>query len=158
MLISHPKVKIVSITLVIAFVALMAYIFYSIPETDDKIISEVPKGEEVSLDGVENKESGIMGKVLLGPICPVMRDPPDPECNDKLFETTLALATEDGSKIIKTFSSDKQGLFKVTASPGRYTIVSGDKTKVFPHCGSEVIEVKKEQFTETNVSCDTGIR
>jgi len=58
-------------------------------------------------DSGENEESGIIGKVLLGPTCPVMRDLPDPECNDRPFETALTLITENGSKIIKTFSSNK---------------------------------------------------
>ena len=194
MLISHPKLKIVSITLVIAFVALLAYIFYSVPDSEEeKMISEVPEAGEISMrgsivclphrnssgpqtlecafglrdsigryyglrdndpeyrnvsgapmnttvlvqgtftpiedtkyasigvievqsitlatttkkDSGENEESGIIGKVLLGPTCPVMRDLPDPECNDRPFETALTLITENGSKIIKTFSSNK---------------------------------------------------
>ena len=47
-----------------------------------------PNCEFAPCPKVEKTESsGIQGKVLLGPICPVMREPPEEQCADRLFET-----------------------------------------------------------------------
>src|SRR6185295_16627757 len=37
------------------------------------------------------QESGIRGAVLLGPTCPVVKEPPDEECADKPYETALVV-------------------------------------------------------------------
>ena len=40
-------------------------------------------------------DSGAKGKVLIGPTCPVQRTPPDPNCADKGFETTVQVRYPD---------------------------------------------------------------
>ncbi|HEY4512024.1 MAG TPA: hypothetical protein VJH55_04270 [Candidatus Paceibacterota bacterium] len=103
--------------------------------------------------------SGIQGKVLLGPTCPVMRDPPDPQCADRAFETSLVLTTADGTKIVKLFNSDASGAFHISVAPGLYRISSAPGSPVMPSCSkSESVEVKINSYTETIVYCDSGIR
>jgi hypothetical protein len=51
--------------------------------------------------------SGISGVVTLGPTCPVMRNPPDPQCADKSYQTNLVLTAPDSTQVIKTFSIDR---------------------------------------------------
>lgn len=102
---------------------------------------------------------GISGTVLLGPTCPVMRNPPDPQCADKPYATSLEVTTVDGTKVITRFSSDTQGKFKVNVPPGEYIIRSIPTNNFYPRCGtSETIRVKLHEFTNAPVSCDTGIR
>ncbi|MDO8424043.1 MAG: hypothetical protein Q7S54_00340 [bacterium] len=103
--------------------------------------------------------NGIQGKVLLGPTCPVMQNPSEEQCADRLFETNLALTTSDGSKIVKLFSSNSQGEFRVSAPPGFYLIRSAPGSPVMPSCfKGETIKVTANSYTETTVYCDSGIR
>lgn len=100
----------------------------------------------------------IIGQVLLGPTCPVMMDPPDPECADKPYATNLVLTTVDGSRVLKTFSSDVLGKFSVEAPPGKYSIRSAAAANILPYCQSGPFELSVNDSVEVLVSCDTGIR
>ncbi len=103
-----------------------------------------------------NQESGIMGIVLLGPQCPVVRE--GEECPDKPFETALALTTPDGTQTIREFRSNANGEFKVSAAPGEYAIRSAVAANILPYCSSNETITVTTGFTETTVYCDTGIR
>ncbi|MES2006919.1 MAG: hypothetical protein V4436_02290 [Patescibacteria group bacterium] len=101
----------------------------------------------------------IMGTVMLGPTCPVMREPPDGACDDKPFETRLALTNADGSRVIKEFSSKSDGTFSIDVLPGDYAIRSAAAANILPYCSSnEMIRVRTNETTTADVSCDTGIR
>ncbi|MEK7187383.1 MAG: hypothetical protein AAB691_00875 [Patescibacteria group bacterium] len=104
-------------------------------------------------------QSGIRGMVLLGPICPVERIPPDPKCAAKPYGTTLVLTSPDQARVIKTFSSDQNGKFVIQIAPGDYAIRSAAAANILPYCASnDTIHVSPGILTEVNVSCDTGIR
>lgn len=108
---------------------------------------------------VTTQNSGISGTVLLGPTCPVMRNPPDPQCADRPFSTKLVLKTSDGSSVVKEFSSDSYGNFSVQISPGEYQISGAPSTNILPRCSSNgTIRVLLNTYTETTIYCDTGIR
>jgi len=103
--------------------------------------------------------SGIKGIVLLGPTCPVIKDPPDPNCADKPYATKLVVTTSDQSRVIKEFQSDDNGKFIVQVSPGEYAIRSAAAANILPYCSSsENIKVNASAYSETTVHCDTGIR
>jgi hypothetical protein len=107
----------------------------------------------------DGSKGTILGNVLLGPTCPVMQDPPDPDCADKPYQTDLVLTTADQSKIIQEFSSDIYGRFQIEVSPGEYAIRSATAANVLPYCSnSEIIRVGANGTTEVTVFCDTGIR
>jgi hypothetical protein len=106
-----------------------------------------------------NVTSGIAGIVLLGPTCPVVQAPPDPQCADRPFATSLVLTSMDGSQIVKEFSSDAQGKFQISAPPGNYLVRSAPGGPVMPSCfKNEEIEVTANSYTQTIVYCDSGIR
>ncbi len=100
----------------------------------------------------------ILGTVLLGPTCPVMRDPPDPQCADKPYATQLVLTNADGSRVIKTFASDAEGKFRIDIKPGMYAIRTAAAANLLPYCQSQPFELKVNDSVEVAVSCDTGIR
>lgn len=103
-------------------------------------------------------QSGVEGKILLGPICPVMQNPPQPQCDPKPFQGDFALTNSDGSKVIKTFSSDATGQFRVDVAPGEYAI-RDTSPNVYPSCGKVgVVPVEPKKYTKVTVLCDTGIR
>ena len=101
----------------------------------------------------------IQGTVMLGPTCPVMRDPPDPECADRPYATRLALTSEDGARVVKEFNSAEDGTFYIEAPPGRYAIRSAAAANIFPYCAtSDTIVLGPNGSADVTVSCDTGIR
>ena len=116
-------------------------------------------GKNFTEEIATSQESGIRGIVLLGPTCPVMRDPPDPACDDKKFATSLVVTTADQSTVVKEFSSDANGAFSVSVSSGDYAIRSAVAANVLPYCSSDgIITVIKGSYTQATIHCDTGIR
>ncbi len=120
-----------------------------------------PSGEhfvEVIDEPVAESWGSIHGTVLLGPTCPVVRDPPDPACADKPYQARFVLTTADGTQVIKEFNSKSDGTFAVDAPAGEYTIRLAAGASMFPHCSSGVVQVSINETTTAHVTCDTGIR
>ena len=103
-------------------------------------------------------KGGIQGIVLLGPTCPVVQDPPEEECADRPFQTTLAVTTSDGARVIKKFSSGADGKFSTALPAGEYSIRSAAAANILPYCSSESFTVSEGAYTEVAVYCDSGIR
>jgi len=103
--------------------------------------------------------SGIKGIVLLGPICPVIKNPPEPQCNDKPYQTKLAITNPNGAQVIKEFTSDENGKFSIGLTAGEYAIRTAAAANILPYCSSNgTIKVNANTYTEIIVNCDTGIR
>lgn len=98
----------------------------------------------------------VSGKAMLGPICPVMRVPPEPGCSDKPYQGKLELITTSGI-LVSQFLTDANGNFTLNALPGAYTINSPRET-MLPRCTSQAFQVISGGKVDTSVSCDTGIR
>lgn len=102
--------------------------------------------------------SGISGTVLLGPTCPVMRDPPDPECNDKPYQTTITVARASSPALVfARTESAANGTFRVSLPPGEY-VIHASGGAVLPRCGDVSISVGSNTYAKVDISCDTGIR
>lgn len=112
----------------------------------------------VASDFEGESSSGIKGVAMLGPTCPVMRDPPDPQCADKPYKVTLSVTTADQARVIKTFSTDERGRFTVELPSGEYSIRSAAAANILPYCQHDRFTVEANKVTEITVSCDTGIR
>lgn len=103
--------------------------------------------------------SGIRGIALLGPMCPVERIPPDPQCADRPYKTDLVVTSADGTKVFQQFSSADNGKFSVELKPGEYAISSSDTAKIFSRCASSgAVRVEKGKYADIILHCDTGIR
>jgi hypothetical protein len=123
--------------------------------------SVVPQGcrPHPAAEDVGEFWGSVRGTVFLGPTCPVIQDPPDPECADRPYETELALTSADESRIIKKFRSAADGTFHIEVPPGEYVIRSASVTNTFPVCRSDgTILVSVNGYAEITVYCDTGIR
>jgi hypothetical protein len=109
---------------------------------------------------IEEGTSGIEGEVRLGPTCPGQRVPPgEDNCADKLYQAEFELLDFHGTTVVREFSSDEQGKFKISVPAGEYMIRNKDQTQPFPTCGKTgTIPVESEEFTSVIVFCDTGIR
>ena len=104
-------------------------------------------------------KSGIQGTVMIGPTCPVMKNPPDPNCADKPYAAKLILYGKDGTSLIQKFSADSAGKFSLVLTPGEYNIKGDNSASPFPRCAeSGNITVSPNVFREVTIECDTGIR
>ncbi len=102
-------------------------------------------------------KSGASGVVTLSPTCPVERIPPDPNCAPKFYSTTINVMKKGSSLIIKTTKSDTNGKFSVELTPGSYILQAQGGT-VMPRCPETSVIVESGKYTNTEISCDTGIR
>jgi hypothetical protein len=104
-------------------------------------------------------DSEVRGTVVAGPTCPVMTDPPDPNCADRPVEgAVLVVTTSDGTEIDQA-TSDAEGAFAFTLAPGSYRLqpqpVEGLMGTAQPIDFSVVWDMP---IPELVVSYDTGIR
>ena len=102
--------------------------------------------------------SGITGKILLGPTCPVVR-PGDPKCADKPYQTQIVVKTEDGSREVTRFSSNGKGEFRVRLPGGTYRLESATSgVSPFPRLSPILATVEPNKFTTLTIHFDSGIR
>lgn len=101
--------------------------------------------------------SGIRGSVMLGPTCPVMRDPPDPQCADRGYETQISIFRASNNNPVATTKSNAQGVFEITLAPGDYT-VSAEGGRMLPRCSPVAVTVSANNYAQASIQCDTGIR
>ncbi len=124
------------------------------PDTGGVCVRNSTSGE-----GANQYHSRIRGVALLGPTCPVMREPPEAQCADKPYQTNLVITSPDGARVIQTFSSDAKGMFDVAVPPGTYAIRSAAVANIRPYCSSNgTFTVAASATVDVPVSCDTGIR
>ncbi len=102
--------------------------------------------------------SGIEGKTLAGPTCPVER--PESPCPDRpVPKAVVDVWDRQHSKKIVTFTTDDQGSFRVALNPGDYYL---DPQRVddqaFPIPHPQIVTVRKGAYTEITIEYDTGIR
>ena len=108
--------------------------------------------------GAAVSKSGVSGKAILGPTCPVERIPPDPACAPKPYHGSLAVTSTDGSIVVASFETADDGSFTVELPPGEYAIRSPLGAPMLPRCSSDIFTVNSGAYTDVPVSCDTGIR
>lgn len=107
--------------------------------------------------GILPYNSGVRGAVSLGPTCPVMRDPPDPQCADKPYATAIVVYRTGSNTPYIIGNSDATGTFTFSLPAGSYTLNAGGD-KVLPRCAPVNVTVTRSEYAATTISCDTGIR
>lgn len=99
--------------------------------------------------------SGIYGIITIGPITPVEKVG---EINYNPYKTTIVVKSENGLEEITEFSSSEDGSFKVYLELGIYILEQQKSSNPFPILKPIKVEVEENQFSEVNISFDTGIR
>lgn len=87
------------------------------------------------------------------------RYPPDPNCADRPYETTIQAIVIGSPKSspFATVKSDKAGNYFISLPAGKYSLqaVGGS---VMPRCETKEVTVVQSKILEVNLSCDSGIR
>jgi hypothetical protein len=101
-------------------------------------------------------DSGIAGKVLVGPMCPVMIE--GQECPDQPYQATLTVNSLEGRKIVQ-FQTDEEGNFNIPLAPGEYILhPETPPGKPYPFADEQRFTVLPGEFTRLLVQYDSGIR
>jgi hypothetical protein len=104
--------------------------------------------------GAGDGTSGIRGRALSGPQCPVeIQGSP---CPDLPYEGTV-IATDSDTCEEFTVETDSQGRFELSLEPGTYEVSIASESSP-PFAKPQTVTVKPGSFAEIVVSVDTGIR
>ena len=101
-------------------------------------------------------DSGIAGKALTGPMCPVVRE--GEECPDMPYQATITVTSLNGRKIVQ-FQTDEDGNFSVPLAPGEYILhPESPEGMPLPFADEQHFTVLAGEYTRLIVSYDSGIR
>ena len=99
----------------------------------------------------------ITGQVLLGPICPVERFPPDPACNPQPYQTKIDIFYGASKIPYRSIETDSVGSFTLSLIPGRY-VLQARGGSIYPRCSNLLVQVIASTTAKAVVNCDSGIR
>ena len=101
-------------------------------------------------------DSGIAGKVLLGPICPVVIEGQD--CPVQPYQATITVNSREGREIVQ-FQTDENGNFNIPLVPGEYILHPETPPGMpYPFAEEQQFTVLPGEFTRLIVLYDSGIR
>ncbi len=101
--------------------------------------------------------SGIEGQVLIGPVCPVVRE--DTPCPDQPYQATIAVWNADRTEKVRTFTTDEDGRFRLPLAPGEYYIDPEPPQPGAPPTGiPQTVTVPPDRFVQITIDYDSGIR
>lgn len=103
--------------------------------------------------------TGVRGTVTAGPTCPVVTDPPDRNCAERLVSgAVLVVSDARGAEVARGTSRD-DGTFALELAPGAYHLTPQPVEGLMGTPAVIDFEVGAGQpMTELQVSYDTGIR
>jgi hypothetical protein len=101
--------------------------------------------------------SGIQGRVLAGPTCPVEIEASP--CPDRPVQATVrVLAESPGNPPVTTFRSEEDGAFRVPLEPGGYLLVAEVAGTGALSARPVPVTVVEGTYAMVDVFLDTGIR
>ncbi len=117
-----------------------------------------------NFDDSGTAQKGILtGNVSIGPLCPVERIPPDPQCQptEETYKAwPIAVWTADKSKKVAQLEPDAAGTFRTLLAAGNY-FVDIDKQQpigIGGHNLPATVTIKAGGTTTLDINIDTGIR
>ncbi len=99
-------------------------------------------------------DSGVRGRVLYGPTCPVQR--PGQTC-ERPYRATLVFRREPGNRLALRLRTAADGRFTAHLTPGRYRLEPRNGNP-YPQARSVTVSVHPGSFTRVTVRYDSGIR
>lgn len=97
----------------------------------------------------------LSGSVLIGPMCPVMRE--GVACPDQGASGIVLLVTSINGGLSYTVTTDSSGAFSLSAEAGTYSVKNGS-TKPYPMISPIEVVVKAGVVTSVVMHGDSGIR
>jgi hypothetical protein len=100
-------------------------------------------------------ETGIEGVITISPAQPgpIRADTPG---SKPLANVTFAVENEKGE--VASFTTDDQGRFRTSLTPGHYKVVMKGKNRAIGRFGPFEVDVVAGKMTNVQWECDSGIR
>ncbi|HWF73319.1 MAG TPA: hypothetical protein VG186_08240 [Solirubrobacteraceae bacterium] len=104
--------------------------------------------------------SGIDGRLVAGPTCPVETISPQPRCAPRPLAASLIVRRAGAGAPAVTVRSSATGRFRVRLAPGSYVVEAQAKAgSPFPRPPApRTVRVHARSFTSITIIYDTGIR
>lgn len=100
---------------------------------------------------------GVFGTVTAGPYCPVVQNPPDPDCADRpVADARIVVFDASGVAVAQTVTSEG-GMFSIGLAPGAYEVVAEPVPGLLGLPAPVPIEII-DAFVTVDLVYDTGIR
>ena len=97
--------------------------------------------------------------VVAGPSCPVVTDPPDPDCRDRPVPGAVIVVLDRAGQQVARVISGADGSFSIGLAPGAYRLVPQPVEGLMGTAEEQQISVAAaEPVAEVTVVYDTGIR
>jgi hypothetical protein len=116
-----------------------------------------------SCDKEKNLTMGwLEGTILIGPICPVERIPPDPGClptAETYKAYPVSVYTSDGKRKITQLNPSLDGSFSIELPAGNYLVVlEKDQNNIGGSNLPSEVSITSKDITLLDINIDTGIR
>src|SRR5439155_25449016 len=115
------------------------------------IASVAALGLSVHTGARERLDSGVKGKVLYGPTCPVQRAG---ESCVRPYRAKLRVLKQATRGVVATTRSDAGGRFTVRIAPGRY-VIQPISAHLYPRASSQRVRVRAHRFTRVTIFFDS---
>ena len=101
-------------------------------------------------------ETGVAGRVIRGPTCPVVgpQCPPQPQPAPGGIQIDTFVGDRGDSSYVKTITTDDRGRFETDLDPGRYVLTPEQG----PASRPSVVSVDAGVISDVELTVDTGIR
>ena len=102
------------------------------------------------------------GRISIGPICPVEKDPPDPGClptAETYKAYPISVWTSNGGRKVSQINPELDGSYITDLEPGNYLIILESGSINIGSSNLPVgVTIKSGNVTTLNIDIDTGIR
>ena len=103
--------------------------------------------------------STLSGIVLAGPTCPVVRDPPDPACEDRPVAGAAIVAVDAQGQEVGRANTDADGMFSLALAAGEYQLVPQPVEGLLGTAPpNSIVVVDGAPLEPVTIVYDTGIR
>jgi len=100
----------------------------------------------------------LRGRIVAGPVCPVVSEPPDPACDDRPVAGATLVIEAAGAGEVGRVVTDADGLFEIALPAGPYVLVPQPVVGLLGTAPVQPFEIEPDVTTELTVVYDTGIR
>ena len=97
----------------------------------------------------------IKGVITLSPVCGVQKDPPDPNCAFRAYQTTIYF---NGPGVTYKATSNSNGQYSIKLPAGNYK-VHAQGGELYPMCpATDTVIVETNKTVTKDIDCESGIR
>jgi len=110
-------------------------------------------------DPLPDVATGLRGRALAGPTCPVVQNPPDPACADRPVAGAVIVVTNAAGDLVLQITTGADGTFDMPLGPGVYTLTPQPVEGLMGTPEVQTVRLEAgEGVVTVDFSYDTGIR